>query len=378
MPLATGPSIVPPPSVPRGGRFPLADSRVQLCYGAARETNLRSIGHAFADGAGGPGRRGFIALAGSAAAWTTLSARAQASPVIGYLGSESPERYASRLKAFREGLADAGYAEGRNVAVEYRWADGQYGRLPALAKELADIPLTVIVAPGGAEVALAAKAATTKIPVVFEMGGDPVALGVVESLSRPGGNLTGVSSLNVEVSRKRLEFMREVRPAASRFAIALNPRSPTSDTQLKNLQAAAQSLGVELVVLKASVEPEFDALFTNTRDAGAGGLVFSSDPYFAYRSQQLAALAVRHQVAAITQSRDFPLAGGLMSYGGDFSQSHRQAGRHAGRILKGENASELPVQRVTKVELFINLKAAAGLGITFPASLLTSADRIIE
>jgi putative tryptophan/tyrosine transport system substrate-binding protein len=349
----------------------------------ARETNLRSIGHAFADAVTRPRRRGFIALAGGAAAWTMLGraapgARAQAMPVIGYLGSESPERYASRLKAFREGLADAGYAEGRNVAVEYRWADGQYSRLPALAKELADIPLTVIVAPGGAEVALAAKAATTKIPVVFEMGGDPVALGVVESLSRPGGNLTGVSSLNVEVSRKRLEFMREVRPAASRFAIALNPRSPTSDTQLKNLQAAAQSLGVELVVLKASVEPEFDALFTNTRDAGAGGLVFSSDPYFAYRSQQLAALAVRHQVAAITQSRDFPLAGGLMSYGGDFSQSHRQAGRHAGRILKGEKASELPVQRVTKVELFINLKAAAGLGIAFPPSLLTSADRIIE
>jgi putative ABC transport system substrate-binding protein len=349
---------------------------------AARETNLRSIGHAFADAARRPGRRGFIALAGGAAAWATLAARAQALPVIGYLGSESPERYASRLQAFREGLADAGYAEGRSVAIEYQWADGQYSRLPALARELAKEregqPLAVIVAPGGAEVALAAKAATTKIPVVFEMGGDPVALGIVESLSRPGGNLTGVSSLSVEVSRKRLEFMREVRPAASRFAVALNPRSPTSETQLKNLQAAAQSLGVELVVLKASAEAELDALFTTTREAGAGGLVFSSDPYFAYRSQQLAALAVRHQVAAITQSRDFPLAGGLMSYGGDFSQSHRQAGRHAGRILKGEKPSELPVQRVTKVELFINLKAAAGLGITVPLSLLTSADRVIE
>lgn len=340
------------------------------------------MGHAFADAAGRPGRRGFIALAGSAAAWTTLGARAQALPVIGYLGSESPERYASRLQAFREGLADAGYAEGRTVAVEYRWADGKYATLPALAKELAkDLegrPLAVIVAPGGAEVALAAKAATTNIPIVFEMGGDPVALGIVESLSRPGGNLTGVSSLSVEVSRKRLEFMREVRPAASRFAVALNPTSPTSDLQLKNLQAAAQSLGVELVVLKASAGPELDALFTGTREAGAGGLVFSSDPYFTYRSQQLAALAVRHQVAAITQSRDFPLAGGLMSYGGDFSQSHRQAGRHAGRILKGEKPSELPVQRVTKVELFINLKAAAGLGITVPLSLLTSADQVIE
>ena len=341
-------------------------------------TTLRFMRHAFASTADRLGRRGFIALAGSATAMVSAQARAQALPVIGYLGSESPERYASRLEAFHSGLADAGHAEGRTVAIEYRWADGQYGRLPALAKELADRPLTVIVAPGGAEVALAAKSATAKTPIVFEMGGDPVALGVVESLSRPGGNLTGVSSLSVEVSRKRLEFMREVRPTAGRFTVALNPKSPTSESQLKNLQAAAQSLGVELLVLKASAEAEFDALFIATRDEGAGGLVFSSDPYFTYRSQQLAALAVRHQVAAITQSRDFPLAGGLMSYGGDFSQSHRQAGRHTGRILKGEKPSELPVQRVTKVELFINLRAAAGLGITVPPSLLTSADRIIE
>jgi putative ABC transport system substrate-binding protein len=335
-----------------------------------------------ADAAGQPGRRGFIALAGRAAASMAMgvggTARAQSLPVIGYLGSETPERYASRLAAFREGLADSGFAEGRNVAVEYRWADGQYNRLPALAKELAGLPLAVIVAPGGAEVALAAKSATTNIPVVFEMGGDPVALGVVESLSRPGGNMTGVSSLSVEVSRKRLEFIREVRPTAGRFTAAINPRSPTSESQTRNLQAAAAALGVELIVLKASAEAEFEALFTTTRDEGAGGLIFSSDPYFAYRSQQLAALAVRHKVAAITQSRDFPLAGGLMSYGGDFSQSHRQAGRHAGRILKGEKPSELPVQRVTKVELVINLKAAADLGIAVPLSLLTSADRVIE
>ncbi len=338
--------------------------------------------HAFADAADRPGRRGFIALAGGAAASAALgrsaALRAQGLPVIGYLGSESPERYASRLEAFRQGLADAGYAEGRTVAIEYRWADGQYRRLPALAKELADRGVTVIVAPGGAEVVLAAKAATTTIPIVFEMGGDPLKLGVVESLSRPGGNLTGVSSLSVEVSRKRLEFMREVRPAAKRFAVAINPASPTSESQLKNLEATAQGLGVGLAVLKASAESEFEAMFAAAREAGAGGLVFSSDPYFAYRSQQLAALAVRHQVAAIMQSRDFPLAGGLMSYGGDFSQSHRQSGRHAGRILKGEKPADLPVQRVTKVELFINLKAADALGITFPLSLLTSADRVIE
>jgi putative ABC transport system substrate-binding protein len=305
-------------------------------------------------------------------------AHAQPMPVIGYLGSESPERYHSRLIAFRDGLGQSGYAEGRNVALEFRWAEGVYSQLPTLAKALADSQVTVMVAPGGAEVALAAKSATSTIPVVFEMGGDPIALGVVDSLSRPGGNLTGVSSLSVEVSRKRLEFMREVRPASKTFAVAVNPISPTSASQLKNLQAAADSLGVKLVVLKASVEQEFEGLFTAAHEAQAGGLVFSSDPYFAYRSRQLAALASRHGMPAITQSRDFPLAGGLMSYGGDFHQSHRHAGIYAGRILKGEKPANLPVQRVTKVELFINLNAAGALGITFPSSLLSSADQVIE
>ncbi|TAJ85089.1 MAG: ABC transporter substrate-binding protein [Reyranella sp.] len=299
-------------------------------------------------------------------------------PVIGYLGSETQERYRSRLEAFRQGLAEAGYIEGRNVAIEYKWAEGQYSRLPALARELAARNINVIVAAGGAEVALAAKAATSTIPIVFEMGGDPIALGVVTSLSRPGGNLTGVSSLSVEVSRKRLEFMRELRPATGKFAVAMNPTSPTSGAQLKNLQAAADALGVELVVLYGSQEQEFPGMFTAVRDSGAGGLVFSSDPYFAYRSPQLAALSVRHAVPSMTQSRDFPLAGGLMSYGGDFSQSHRQTGIYAGRILKGEKPAELPVQRVTRVELFINLKAADNLGISFPPSILGSADRVIE
>ncbi len=322
-------------------------------------------------------RRGFFALAGGLVGSASL-ARAQTMPVIGYLGSETRERYASRLDAFRQGLAEAGFVEGRNVAIEYQWGEGQYGRLPMLAKDLVDRKVTVMVAAGGAEVALAAKAATTAIPIVFEMGGDPVALGVVGSLSRPGGNLTGVSSLSVEVSRKRLEFMRDLRPGINKFAIAINPASPTSGAQLKNLQAAAEVLGVELAVLKASAEQEFGAMFAAVREGGAGGLVFSSDPYFAYRSQQLAALAVRHGVPAITQSRDFPLAGGLMSYGGDFGQSHRQTGLYAGRILKGEKPSDLPVQRVTRVELFINLKAANNLGITFSPALLGSADRVIE
>lgn len=330
-----------------------------------------------ADAAARMRRRDFIALAGSAAA-LIMPARAQEIPVIGYLGSETPERYSSRLTAFREGLAQIGYAEGRNVKIEFGWGEGRYDQLPALAKDLASRTPAVIVAAGGAEVALAAKSATTKIPIVFEMGGDPVALGVVDSLSRPGGNLTGVSSLSVEVSRKRLEFLHEVRPGNNVFVTAINPTSPTSGSQLKNLQTAADSLGLELIVVKAHTEQEFSGMFTTVREMRAGGLVFSSDPYFAYRSRQLAALAVEHAVPAITQSRDFPLAGGLMSYGGDFNQSHRQSGIYAGRILKGEKTSDMPVQRVTKVELFINLKAAAALGLSFPPSLLTSADGVIE
>jgi len=338
---------------------------------------LRFRPRAFAEAADRMRRRDFIAFVAGAVA-SIGPARAQTLPVIGYLGGESPERYGSRLKAFRQGLAEAGYTEGRTVAIEFRWADGQYSRLPALAKELADRQVFVIVAPGGAEVAFAAKSATATIPIVFEMGGDPVALGLVSSLSRPGGNLTGVTSLSVEVSRKRLEFMREVRPGSKTFAVAINPTSPTSNTQLKNFQVAAESLGVELVVLKASAVQEFDAVFTGVDKAGAGGLVFSSDPYFAFRSQQLAALAVRHAVPTMTQSRDFPLAGGLMSYGGDFDQSHRHTGLYAGRVLKGEKPSDLPVQRVTKVQLFINQKAANALGLSFPPSLLASADRVIE
>jgi len=324
-------------------------------------------------------RRDFIALVGGAAAWG-LPSRAQqpGMPVIGYLGPESVAPFASRLSAFRKGLAETGFAEGRNVAIEFRWAEGQYERLPTLALELANQQVNVMVAPGGAPVALAARSATATIPIVFEMGGDPVALGVVDSLSRPGGNLTGVSSLSVEVSRKRLEFMHELLPTADIFAVAVNPTSPTSDSQLRNLRAAAESLRLQLHVLNASTEQEFEALFMTVAHIRAGGLVFTSDPYFANRSQQLAALAVLHGVPAITQSRDFPMAGGLMSYGGDFEQSHRQAGIYAGRIIKGEKPSDLPVQQVTKVELFINLKAGDALGIAFPPSLLSSADMVIE
>jgi putative tryptophan/tyrosine transport system substrate-binding protein len=209
-------------------------------------------------------------------------------------------------------------------------------------------------------------------------GGDPVALGVVDSLSRPGGNLTGVSSLSVEVSRKRLEFMHEMRPTASSFAVAVNPTSPTSGSQLKNLQMAAEALGVRIHVLTASTEGEFEAMFLSATKEQAGGLVFTSDPYFAFRSTRLADLCFRYSMPAVTQSRDFPTAGGLMSYGGDFTQSHRRAGSYVGQVLNGEKPSNLPVQLVTKVELAINLKTAKALSIIIPPSLISSADTVIE
>ncbi|MCB8822533.1 ABC transporter substrate-binding protein [Microvirga rosea] len=324
-------------------------------------------------------RRDVLGVLGGAAVWTRRAhAQSPALPVVGYLSPESPGPFASRLKAFQEGLAESGYVEGRNVTIEYRWAEGEYGRLPALAADLVGRNVAVIAATGGAPVALAAKAATKAITIVFEMGGDPVALGVVDSLSHPVGNLTGVSSLSVEVSRKRLEFMRELLPNASVFAVAVNPTSPTANSQLSSLHMAAETLGVKLHVLQASTEQEFPAVFAALAPLGAGGLVFTSDPYFAFRSQPLAELAVRHSMPAITQSRDFPNAGGLMSYGGDFTQSHRRAGLYVGRILRGEKPSDLPVQMVTKVELFVNLKTAGLLGVTFPPSLISSADMVIE
>jgi len=325
------------------------------------------------------GRRDVLALLAGAAISTSPShAQRTAMPVIGYLCPESPGRFASRLKAFHEGLGEIGFVEGRNVAIDYQWADGQYKQLPALAADLVAHSVDVIVAPGGAPVALAAKAATASKTIVFEMGGDPVQLGVVDSLSRPGGNITGVSSLSVEVSPKRLEMMHELRPTAAKLAVAANPTSPTANSQLEKLRSAAEILGVRLEVLMASSENEFQAVFAAATKEATGGLVFTSDPYFAFRSGQLAVLAQRYGVPAITQSRDFPNSGGLMSYGGDFTQSHRRAGIYAGRILNGEKPSDLPVQLVTKVELIINLKAAKILGIEFSPSLIGGADEVIE
>jgi putative ABC transport system substrate-binding protein len=329
-------------------------------------------------------RRAFIAgLAGVAASPIVrpFAARAQHSkmPVIGYLGAESPDRFASRLRAFRAGLATAGFIESRNVAIEYRWADGSNERLPALAAELVQHPVSVLATPGSVASALAAKAATQSIPIVFETGADPVVTGLVVSLRQPGGNITGVTSLNAAVGAKRLELLRELAPAAKTFALLVNPDNPkNAEATANDLQAAARTLGCNLHVLNASSEAEFDPAFAALAELRAGGLVIANETFFASRSEQLAALAFRHRVPAVHQSREFVLAGGLLSYGGSVEQSHGQAGAYVGRILKGEKPGELPVVQVTTVELTVNLKTAKALGVTIPLSLLGRADEVIE
>jgi ABC-type uncharacterized transport system substrate-binding protein len=325
-------------------------------------------------------RREFITLLGGATVVWPLAARAQqpTMPVIGYLGAESPTAFASRLKAFRQGLGEAGYVEGQNVAIEFRWAEGQHSILPALAADLVARQVDVIVAPGGAPAALAAKSATTNIPIVFEMGADPIAIGLVSSLSRPGGNITGVSSLSVEVTPKRLEFLQELIPTASQFAFLINPTSPTAESQSRDLQAFANARGLQLHILQAANNRDFDAVFAKLSQSGAAGLVCASDTLLGTHSEQLASLTLRHAVPAIQQSRDFAIAGGLMSYGGSFFESHRQAAIYTGRIIKGDKPADLPVQQVTKVEFFINLKTAKVLGLNFPLPLLGRADQVIE
>jgi putative ABC transport system substrate-binding protein len=329
-------------------------------------------------------RREFIVLLGGAVAASPVRphvAWAQRSPlpVVGYLGSESPELFASRLNAFRQGLASVGFVEGKNVAIEYRWARGRNDRLPALAVELVRVNVNVIAAPGSLASALAAKTATSTIPVVFETGADPVAAKLVASLNRPGGNLTGVTSLNAQVGPKRLELLHELLPSATAFALLVNPTNPrNAEATANSLQAAAQALKLQLHVLNASAERDFEGVFTKVRELRAGGLVIANETFFANRSEQLATLAHRHAVPAAHQSREFALAGGLMGYGGDVMESHRQAGVYTGRVLKGEKPADLPVQQVTKVQMIINLKAAKALGIAVPLSMTGRADEIVE
>jgi putative ABC transport system substrate-binding protein len=299
-------------------------------------------------------------------------------PALGYLCPETPELFASRLAAFRAGLQETGFVEGDNVRIAYAFANGQYDQLPGLAADLVGQQVDAIVASGGAQAALAAKGATTTKTIVFEMGGDPVQLNVVDSLARPGGNMTGISSLSVDVSPKRLELMHDMVRDARTLAVAVNPASPTAGSQLKSMAAAADMLDIKLHVAPAKTENDLDPLFAALVKNAINGLVFTSDPYFAFRSRPIAGLALKYRMPTITQSRDFPIAGGLMSYGGDFSQSHRRAGVYAGRVLKGEQPRDLPVQLVTKVELVINRRTAAQLGRDFPLSLAIGADDVVE
>jgi putative tryptophan/tyrosine transport system substrate-binding protein len=326
------------------------------------------------------GRRKFLATVGGAAAAWPLAAHAQqpAMPVIGLLSSRALDDSVRLLAAFRRGLNETGYVEGQNVAIEYRWAQGKYDQLSSLANDLVRRQVTVIVAPESSPGALAAKAATTTIPIVFHVGGDPVALGIVPSLRRPGGNITGVASLNVEVGPKRLELLHELLPTVTVIALLVNPASPVAETLATDTHSAARALGLNLHVLHASAERDFDTVFATLRQFRAGGLVIGSDVFFNTQSRQLAALAVRFAVPAIYQFREFVEAGGVMSYGSSFTDPYRLVGLYTGRILKGERPADLPVQQATKVELILNLKAANALGVTVPLPLLGRADEVIE
>ncbi len=328
-------------------------------------------------------RREFITLLGSAAAAWPLAALAQqpAMPVVGFLNAASPDLFAHVVRAFHLGLSETGYVEGRNVAIEYRWAENQYDRLPELAAELVRRRVSVITTGSSTLAALAAKAATTTLPIVFLMGADPVQFGLVASLNRPGGNLTGITTLNLEMTPKRLQVLRELLPTTTIMAVLVNPTNApaTVETEVRQVQAAAHTLGLQMVhVLQASTERDLDSAFSTLIQRRAGGLVISADTFFSGKSVELAALASRHAVPTISPYRDFVTAGGLMSYGGSVTELYRLAGVYTGRILKGEQPADLPVQQVTKVQLAINLKTAKALGLTVPTLLIGRADEIIE
>jgi ABC-type uncharacterized transport system substrate-binding protein len=325
-------------------------------------------------------RREFIAgLASTTAAWP-LAALAQQSamPVIGFLGPGSARSDAYRVTAFRQGLSEIGLVEGQNFTIEYRWAEGHYDRLPALAADLVRRRVSVITA-SSLPATLAAKAATTSIPIVFETAANPVKLGIVASLNRPGGNVTGVTQLNEEIEAKRLELLHELLPKATTLAFLVNPTDAAfAELQVHQVRPAAQSLGIEVNILNASTEKDFDAAFAKVRELRAGGLVIGGDAFFSSHSKQLAALTLRYAVPAIYQWREFAEAGGLMSYGANITDTHRLAGTYVGRILKGDKPADLPVQQATKIEMYINLKTARALGITIPLPLSGRADEMFE
>jgi putative ABC transport system substrate-binding protein len=323
-------------------------------------------------------RREFMTLLGGAAAAWPLAALAQQSamPVIGFLHSESPDAARAILRAFHQGLSESGFIEGLNVTVEYRWAESQYDRLPTLAAELARREVRVIAANGPA--VAAAKSATATIPIVFFTGGDPVKLGLVASLARPGGNLTGVTNLGLELGPKRLELLHELVPTATTFAVLINPTFPGAETQSGAVQAAARTLSVGLHVLHAETEPDLETVFASLSKLRAGGLVIVTDPFFNTRQEQLAALAVRHAVPTVYHNHAFVAAGGLAGYGNSFTDLWRRIGGYTARILKGEKPADLPVQQPTRFELMINLKTAKSLRISVPNTLLIAADEVIE
>jgi putative ABC transport system substrate-binding protein len=326
------------------------------------------------------GRRPFIFGLGGATVAFPFAALAQSQmPVVGFLGSGSPEVYATRLRVFHEGLKEAGYVEGQNVAIEYRWTKGQNDLLPKLAAELVQLRVALIVAASGTLGAVAAKAATTTIPIVFGVAIDPVKAGLVASLNRPGGNLTGVTNMNVEIGPKRLELLHALLPTATVFAVLVDPTGLVlADDFTRGLQAAARSLGLQLHVLNASTERDFDSVFAASIQLHASALIIGPGTLFSARNEQLGALAARYKVPAIGLWPEFAASGGLLSYGSDETEYYRLVGIYTGGILKGEKPAELPVQESAKVKLIINLKTAKALGITVPLSLLGRADEVIE
>jgi putative tryptophan/tyrosine transport system substrate-binding protein len=323
-------------------------------------------------------RREFITLLGGAATWPLAARAQQAVPVIGFLGPGSAQSDAYRVTAFRQGLDEAGLVDGQNFTIEYRWADSRYDRLPALATELVNRQVAVI-ATSGTPAALAAKAATKTVPIVFETAADPVKVGLVASLSRPGGNITGVTQASEEIAPKRLQLLHELLPTAGVLALLVNPTAPElAEPQKREVLSAARAIGIDLQVLNASTEQDFDRLFAKLSELQVGGLVIGGDAFFTSHAKQLAALTVQHGVPAIFQWREFAAAGGLMSYGSNITETHRLIGIYAARILKGSKPADLPVQQASKVEMFINLKTARALGITIPLPLSGRADDIFE
>jgi ABC-type uncharacterized transport system substrate-binding protein len=323
-------------------------------------------------------RRAFIVGLGTATAWSVMARAQQRIPVVGYLSSTSPLPFAQSVAAFKAGLNEAGFSEGKNVAIEYLWAEDHYERLPALASELVHRQVAVIVASGGPVAALAAKATTTTVPIVFTAVSDPVRTGLVASLNRPGGNVTGIAALTIELDAKRLELLREIAPAAHEVAVLVNPNRPDIDAQLDGIQAAAQSVGQRLKILKAGTDSELDAALKKQDDGTFDALLVGADPFFLSRSGQLLTILARDSTPAIFAQREFVSAGGLISYGSGLQDSYRQAGLYAGRILKGEKPADLPVLRPTKFDLVINLKTAKALRLNVPLTLLAEADQVIE